>query len=200
MNYNEWLENIDDGLQPDKSFDIIKRELEIGGRRSVLYFIDGFIKDEVYEKILEFLYKQTPEDIAKIADMKEFAKLKMPYVEVDCSYDTEFVKTAILSGPSVLLIDGINGALIIDTRTYPMRGIEEPQKDKSLRGSRDGFVETVPGRGTYVALQNRQALREEQYRRAEAKLLEAVEIAKGAGITEKELTGCLHELYGGGDA
>ena len=143
MNYNDWIKNIDDGLQPDKSFDIIKRKLEIGGRRAVLYFIDGFIKDEVYEKILEFLYKQTPEDIAKIADMKEFAKLKMPYVEVDCSYDTEFVKTAILSGPSVLLIDGINGALIIDTRTYPMRGIEEPQKDKSLRGSRDGFVETL---------------------------------------------------------
>ena len=143
MNYNEWLENIDDGLQPDKSFDIIKRELEIGGRRSVLYFIDGFIKDEVYEKILEFLYKQTPEDIAKITDMKEFAKIKMPYVEVDCSCDTEFVKTAILSGPSVLLVDGINGALIIDTRTYPARGIEEPQKDKSLRGSRDGFVETL---------------------------------------------------------
>ncbi len=64
---------------------------------------------------------------------------------------------------------------------------------------RDGFVETIPGRGTYVALQNRQALREEQYRRVETALLEAVEIAKGAGITEEEMIGCLHELYGGKD-
>lgn len=143
MKFTEWTENIDGALKPEESFDIIKRELKIGGRSAVLYFIDGFIKDEMYEKILEFLYKQTAEDIAEISDMSEFAKSKMPYVEAECSYDPELVKTTVLSGPSVLLIDGIDGALIIDTRTYPMRGIEEPQKDKSLRGSRDGFVETL---------------------------------------------------------
>ncbi|MDO4175664.1 MAG: GntR family transcriptional regulator [Eubacteriales bacterium] len=62
---------------------------------------------------------------------------------------------------------------------------------------RDGFVETVQGRGTYVAHQNQQMIREEQLKRAEGKLLEAVEIAKGAGITEQELTESLHELFGG---
>ena len=55
-NYNEWIAEIDSELKPDKSCDIIKRPLKIGERRAVLYFIDGFIKDEVYEKILEFLY------------------------------------------------------------------------------------------------------------------------------------------------
>ncbi len=143
MNYKEWISNIDNDLQTDKSFDLIKRQLIIGEREAVLYFIDGFIKDEVYEKILEFLYSQTPEDIKKIPDMREFSKFKMPYVEVEASENIDEIETAILSGPSVLLIDGISGALIIDTRTYPMRGIEEPQKDKSLRGSRDGFVETL---------------------------------------------------------
>ena len=142
-NYDLWIEYIDGKLKPDKSFDIIKRELEIGERRAVLYFIDGFIKDEVYEKILEFLYKQTPEDIAKITDMTQFARLKMPYVEVDSTDDKDAAVTAVLSGPSVLIVEGISGALIIDTRTYPARGVEEPQKDKSLRGARDGFVETL---------------------------------------------------------
>ena len=46
-NYNEWIAEIDSELKPDKSFDIIKRPLKIGERRAVLYFIDGFIKDEV---------------------------------------------------------------------------------------------------------------------------------------------------------
>ena len=32
---------------------------------------------------------------------------------------------------------------MIDCRTYPARSVEEPDKDKSLRGSRDGFVETI---------------------------------------------------------
>ena len=143
LEFKEAIKAIDKALRPDKSFDIIKRELLIAGRGAVLYFIDGFIKDEVYEKMLEFLFKLTPEELSGVRDMKEFSKNKMPYVEVEYSYDTDFIKTAILSGPSVLLIDGINGALIVDTRTYPMRGIEEPQKDKSLRGARDGFVETL---------------------------------------------------------
>ena len=130
-------------LKPDKSFDIIKKEMIIGSRRAFLYFIDGFIKDEVYEKMLEFLFKIKEEELNGIEDMRRFAKNKMPYVEVDCSFNPQEIVTQILSGPSVLLIEGIRGGLIVDTRTYPMRSIEEPRKDKSLRGSREGFVETL---------------------------------------------------------
>lgn len=140
--YNDLVRDIDDGIRPTENFDIIKREMIIGKREAVLYFIDGFIKDEVYEKMLEFLFNLKEKDIEKIEDMSLFSKDKMPYVEVSVSYDLKEIKTAILSGPSVILIDGICGALIVDTRTYPMRSIEEPRKDKSLRGSREGFVET----------------------------------------------------------
>lgn len=48
-----------------------------------------------------------------------------------------------LSGVFVLLLDGYEKAVLIDARTYPTRGVEEPDKDKVLRGSKDGFVETV---------------------------------------------------------
>ena len=43
----------------------------------------------------------------------------------------------------MLLIDGYTHAVLIDARTYPARSVEEPEKDKTLRGSKDGFVETV---------------------------------------------------------
>ena len=142
-NFEIFVKELDDGLRPDLSFDLIKRELIVAGRTAYLYFIDGFIKDEVFEKMVEFLFKQTPDTLSGITDMHRFSKDKMPYVEVDYTYDTSVAKTAVLSGPAVLVIDGILGALIIDTRTYPVRSIEEPQKDKSLRGSRDGFVETL---------------------------------------------------------
>ncbi|MGI6280045.1 MAG: spore germination protein [Acutalibacteraceae bacterium] len=142
-NFNQIIKEIDEEIRPDKSFDIIKRELIIGERQAVLYFIDGFIKDEVYEKMLEFLFKIKPEELEDIHDMQRFAKNKMPYVETDHTYDKQAAITAILSGPSVLFVEGIRGALIVDTRTYPMRSIEEPRKDKSLIGPRDGFVETL---------------------------------------------------------
>lgn len=42
-----------------------------------------------------------------------------------------------------MLIEGYDSYLTIDCRTYPARGVSEPEKDKVMRGSRDGFVETL---------------------------------------------------------
>lgn len=144
--YNEYKAfeaELDSCLCPDKSFDIVKRELRIAERQALLYFVDGFIKDEVFEKMLEYLFKQTAEDMNGIDDMARFSLDKMPYVEVECTYSAAAAAAAVLSGPAVLIVKGVRGALLIDTRTYPARSISEPQKDRSLRGARDGFVETL---------------------------------------------------------
>ena len=125
------------------NFDILRRDITIGGREASLFFMDAFIKDEVFEKILEFLYRIEPSEIKRVDTMQEFSLHKMPYVEVDWSADDETLVTSVLSGQTVLIIDGIADALLVDTRTYPMRSIDEPDKDRSLRGSRDGFVETL---------------------------------------------------------
>ena len=41
----------------DKNFDLVKRPVVFADKKAVLYFIDGFVKDEIMEKILEFLMK-----------------------------------------------------------------------------------------------------------------------------------------------
>ena len=48
-----------------------------------------------------------------------------------------------LSGTLALLVEGYREAILVDARTYPARGVEEPEDDKVLRGSHDGFVETL---------------------------------------------------------
>ena len=53
---------------------------------------------------------------------------------------------------------------------------------------RDGFIVTVPGKGSFVAAQNTELLREESLRRAEAAVSQAVEIAKKGGLTREELS------------
>lgn len=60
---------------------------------------------------------------------------------------------------------------------------------------RDGFIETVMGKGSYVAGRNMELIREEQLRMAEAYLQKAVEIAKSSGITLSELSDILILLY-----
>ncbi|MBQ1182917.1 MAG: spore germination protein, partial [Clostridia bacterium] len=82
-------------------------------------------------------------EIKSIKTMDEFSLVKMPYVEVGTAKTVDEVVTAVLSGQTALIVEGINDALLVDIRTYPTRSIDEPDKDRSLRGSRDGFVETM---------------------------------------------------------
>ena len=72
-----------------------------------------------------------------------FSKLVVPYVEVDVLGDFDLVIKNVLAGVTCLFIDGYEACIAIDCRTYPARSVDEPSKDKSLRGSRDGFVETI---------------------------------------------------------
>ena len=62
---------------------------------------------------------------------------------------------------------------------------------------RDGFLENVPGKGCFVAPQNRELLREAQLRRAEEFLAQAVEEARKGGVTLEELDEMLAILYKG---
>ena len=76
-------------------------------------------------------------------DAATFATTCIPYVEVEVIGDFEQIFRNLLSGVTCLFIDGYQACLAIDCRTYPARSVDEPDKDKSLRGSRDGFVETI---------------------------------------------------------
>lgn len=142
-NYSEVLRELTRTLATEENFDVIRRDLIIGGRSAALIFMDAFIKDETFEKILEFLYKITPKELEDIKTMDEFSLVKMPYVEVDTAKSVEEIVTAVLSGQTVFIVEGVDDALLVDIRTYPTRSIDEPDKDRSLRGSRDGFVETM---------------------------------------------------------
>jgi len=132
-----------DILPIGKSFDVIEREVIIGEKLSYMYFIDGFVKDGVVAKLINFLLGLTPEKLKDIKSAKEFVSRFITYVEVDVDSDVEKIVQMYLSGATVLIIDGFSEAIIIDARTYPARSTEAPEKEKVLRGSRDGFVETV---------------------------------------------------------
>ena len=60
---------------------------------------------------------------------------------------------------------------------------------------RDGFIETVAGKGCFVAGRNMELLREEQLRRAEEYLQNAVNVARTSGITLEELIEILKLIY-----
>lgn len=124
-----------------ESFDIIQRDIIIGERKAAFYFIDGFMKDDTMQKLMTSFFMIKKEDMPSTAT--GFSKLAVSYVEVDVITDFDAIIRNILSGVTCLFVEGYEACIAIDCRTYPARSVEEPEKDKSLRGSRDGFVETI---------------------------------------------------------
>ena len=139
--YNTNLQVLSDALRSEQSFDLVKRELVIANRRATMFFIDGLLKDEITEKILEFFYKNVKDENFKSA--LYFSQSAVPYMEVEVSAELKKVCTDVLSGISALIVEGFTEVILLDTRTYPQRSTSEPDNDKVLRGSRDGFVETL---------------------------------------------------------
>lgn len=124
-----------------ESFDLVQRDIRIGGREASFYFLDGMLKDEAMLKIMDTLLKIPEADMPM--DATGFSRSCIPYTEVDVLGDFDKIVRNVLAGILVLFIDGYAAGISIDCRTYPVRSVEEPEKDKSLRGSKDGFVETV---------------------------------------------------------
>ncbi len=128
-------------LAIDTNFDVLYKDLVIGEREAGFYFIDGFVKDEVMQKLMSSLESITKDKMPQTVE--EFSKQWISYVEVDIETEKDSMLRALLSGVVCMFIDGYDKALAIDCRTYPARGVDEPEKDRVMRGSRDGFVETV---------------------------------------------------------
>ena len=128
-------------LPIQESFDLLQRDIIIGERPSTFFFIDGFTKDDTMQKLMTSFFMIKKEDMPSTAT--GFSKMAVSYVEVDVITDFDAVIRNILSGVTCLFVEGYEACIAIDCRTYPARSVDEPEKDKSLRGSRDGFVETI---------------------------------------------------------
>lgn len=125
-----------------KSFDVIQLDVEYAGREMALFLVDGFVKDDILLYIMQLLAKLEPGALEPDT-LKKMVKTYIPYVEVETTDDLDKVADMVLAGPTALAIDGIAEMILIDARTYPVRGPEEPDTERVVRGARDGFVETL---------------------------------------------------------
>lgn len=140
--FNETVDNLANKLGVGKSFDIIRRNINIGGKMATFFYIDGFIKDDMMLWIMAILQKSNREEIVPDT-LKKLVEGKIPYVECDTTDDINEAEYLILSGAVALFMEGLDDIIVIDARTYPARGPEEPDLEKATRGPKDGFVETI---------------------------------------------------------
>lgn len=136
------IAKLKDRLVFEKNFDLILREIEVGGRRAALLFVDAFVEDVSLTLILKEFSRIEQGEIT----LNTFRKMFYRYAtfgEVKRIDTLEEVIDNVLSSPTVLLIDGEAQGIVIDLRYYPARVPQEPDLEKVTRGSRDGFIETL---------------------------------------------------------
>ena len=137
-NHSENVARIVSKLRVNDSFDLIERKLTVAERAVSFFYVDGFVKDGEMQRIMQFMLSQ--KQLGAANDLM----LKLPYIEVELTNDEDTLIRAVLSGQAAVLAESFeNQAILIDARTYPARSTEEPDSDRVMQGSHDGFVETL---------------------------------------------------------
>lgn len=140
-NFYETVQKLNEYFKTEENYDVVNTRFKTAGRNAKLYYIDGFINTEVSEHIMNFLVEQ--KKFADYSDPDEFAQSMIPYMEMSISDNIETVAKTIYSGSLLIVVEGFATGFLVKTRSYPRRSVEEPDNDKVLRGSHDGFVESL---------------------------------------------------------
>lgn len=126
-----------------ESFDILERKLNIAGKEATMLFVDGLVDGGMMQRVIFSLFSLTKQKMEGIDTAEKFIQNNLPFLDTLVVRDTDQAIRLMYAGLIPLLISGYDGIIIIDCRNYPLRGVEEPSKEKSLRGSKDGFVESM---------------------------------------------------------
>ena len=139
--HEENVRALDALLGVGRCFDMISRDLCVGGKRARLWVVDGYGDDAVIERMLSFwLALETVDDAPT---MQAFIERYVTFGEVNAERDLENAVTSVFLGKTLLLIEGYDACALIDAKQFPARGVEEPSAGKVLRGAHDGFIETL---------------------------------------------------------
>ncbi|MDR0266602.1 spore germination protein [Paenibacillus sp.] len=125
-----------------KSFDIVFREMNLAGQKTGLFSVNGFAKDNILLEILKRLTYLSAEQLSTDA-LKSFFECYIPHIQVEVDKKLSSTINKVLTGMSALFIEGEHTAIVMDTRTFPVRSPEEPSIERVVRGARDGFTETL---------------------------------------------------------
>ena len=158
-----YLEIFRSELPLGESFDLLERKLRIGGRRASVFFVDGLHDSEKSLMLFKYLLAVPEEAMEGIADSQEFLERNLPFMEAEvieapngagssaakstlydrCRAAYREALPKLYAGLIPLAVEGLDKLIIMDVRQYPARAVEEPEKEKTLRGAKDGFTETL---------------------------------------------------------
>lgn len=141
------------------SDDMIYREFNVGEKQQLKFatvyaegLADKIIINEYVLKNLMMLARMTEPEVKNVKE-KVYELIKDGVLSVTDLKEIDDLNKAIdniLSGETILFIEKWDKAIVIASKGWPMRGISEPESDAVIRGSREGFTETMRVNTTLV--------------------------------------------------
>lgn len=141
--FNEYVNFFRQALSIGQNFDIVERSAVVGGRDVYFYFVDGFIRSDIIEQSFHVFFSVSKHEMDQRRNAEEFIKYHVSCPQTAAEKNTDKMTKALLSGLIIMVIDGFSEVVTMDLKSLPARSIDEPEKEKTLRGAKDGFVETV---------------------------------------------------------
>jgi stage V sporulation protein AF len=124
------------------SFDFGVRKLKVLKKDVHIYYVNGLC-DTIYiiQLIKELVEINYHEKLS--TDLFKIVENRLVNQSVEQINQLDIIVDKVLSGLIVVVMEGENTAFAIDVRSYPGRQPQEPDTEKVVRGSRDGFVENI---------------------------------------------------------
>ena len=133
-------QRLDTLLGVGRNFDVLGRNITVGARRGRLWVVVGFVKDELVERLVGNLQRL---DTTSHPTAETLIAHSINIADAVVERDEAKLLTAVFSGKTLLLVEGYDGGILLEAKTYPTRAVKEPDTSKVLRGSHDGFTENI---------------------------------------------------------
>lgn len=126
--------------------DIKMREMMLGRKKNVrcfLAYIEVAVSNILMEttalgRLLSYLEQASGEEIVEILD-----KNALGIADVTPFETMEEAAQGMLTGDAILFVDGYPKALKISDKGYPNMGVTEADSEKVIRGSNEGFADSI---------------------------------------------------------
>lgn len=133
--------NIEILKQEFEKSDVTFRRLKVGNQEACLIFIEGLIDKVTIElhAIHELLEAVSLDELSESYIEQNVVSVNKVLKSNDLAELTNYV----LDSNAVLLIDGLDKALVLDAKGGTTRSVSEPETEASIRGPREGFTENL---------------------------------------------------------
>jgi len=140
MGYEENRKMLADQARVGVCFDACEKRIDACGGRFSFFFLVSFANEESAMRTLKNI-RSSPE--RNFCSAEDFCLRVLDFAGTGVTHDQDNALKMLFSGAAVICSDLFDGFIVADMRKMPSRSVSEPEADKVMRGSRDGFTESL---------------------------------------------------------